>query len=155
MNLNYGELDQDSALEVAEALANKKEMKKIELNGWIQALLEISMQFIHRTFLSVGNAFGEEGIELLRESLEAKGLVDLLGSLSDDEGGESEEEEDEEQEEEEEEEGAEEEHGESEGGKDSVVGREESDLRSEEPLPIPKTDTVSPKIEQNMTVSKP
>ena len=54
-----------------------------------------------------GNAFGEEGIELLRESLEAKGLIDILGTLSDDEGGESEEEEEEE--------------GESEGGDDSLV----------------------------------
>ena len=81
----------------------------------------------------------------MRESLEAKGLVDLLGSLSDDEGGESEEEE--------EEEGTEEEQEESEGGKDSVVGGEESDLSREEPLPVPKTDTISPKIEQNTTVS--
>ena len=107
-------------------------------------------------FSYIGNVFGEEGIELLRESLEAKGLVDLLGSLSDDEGGESEEEE----EEEEEEEGAEEEQEESEGGKDSVlgeeesvVGGEESDLSREEPLPVSKTDAVSSKIEQNTTVS--
>ncbi len=40
----------------------------------------------------LGNHFGEEGIELLRESIEAKGLVDALGSLSDDEGIDSEEE---------------------------------------------------------------
>ena len=29
----YGEIDHESALEVAEALANKKDIKKIELNG--------------------------------------------------------------------------------------------------------------------------
>ena len=82
----------------------------------------------------------------MRESLEAKGLVDLLGSLSDDEGVESEEEEEEQEEEEEE--------GESEGGKDSVVGGGEGDLsREEEPLPVPKTDAVLSKIEQNTTVS--
>lgn len=105
---------------------------------------------IHSTHLfSTGNAFGEEGIELLRESLEAKGLVDLLGSLSDDEGGESEEEE----EEGEEEAGVEEEQEEHEGGKDSVEGGEESDLSREEPLPVPKTDIISPKIEQNTMVS--
>ena len=46
----------------------------------------------------LGNDFGEEGIDLLRESLEAKGCLDVLGSLSDDEGieGEGEEEEEEE-----------------------------------------------------------
>ena len=87
---------------------------------------------------SVGNTFGEEGIELLRESLEAKGLVDFLGSLSDDEGLESEEEEEEEEEEGE---------GESEGA------GEEGDLsREEEPLPAPKTDNGSPSIEQTTTV---
>ena len=39
-----------------------------------------------------GNSFGENGIELLRGSLEAKGLTDALGTLSDDEGSEDEEE---------------------------------------------------------------
>lgn len=36
--------------------------------------------------LNPGNCFGEEGIELLRGSLEAKGHMEVLGSLSDDEG---------------------------------------------------------------------
>lgn len=33
INLSYDELDQDDALAVAEALENKKRLKKIELNG--------------------------------------------------------------------------------------------------------------------------
>ena len=59
---------------------------------------------------SSGNCLGEDGIELLREVLEAKGCIDALGSLSDDEGLESDEEEEEgggESGEEEEEEGTE------------------------------------------------
>lgn len=45
-----------------------------------------------------GNAFGEDGIELLRGSLEAKGHLDALGTLSDDEGLEEDDEEEEEEE---------------------------------------------------------
>lgn len=33
INLNYCELDRDAGLAVAEAMANKKNLKKIELNG--------------------------------------------------------------------------------------------------------------------------
>ena len=33
LNLSFGELDHESALEVADALANKKDIKKIDLNG--------------------------------------------------------------------------------------------------------------------------
>ena len=42
--------------------------------------------------MSSGNCLGEDGIELLRQLLEAKGCIDALGSLSDDELLESEEE---------------------------------------------------------------
>lgn len=34
----------------------------------------------------LGNDFGADGIETLKSSLEAKGLLEALGSLSDDEG---------------------------------------------------------------------
>ena len=47
----------------------------------------------------VGNCLGEYGIELLMESLEAKGRLGALGTLSEDEGAESEDEEGEEGEE--------------------------------------------------------
>ena len=84
----------------------------------------------------VGNIFGEDGIELLRESLEAKGLIDALGSLSDDEGLESDEEEEEE-------------------GEGGESGGEADQSREEELLeesPIPKTDDRTP---QQKTVSRP
>ena len=94
--------------------------------------------------LLLGNTFGEDGIELLRESLEAKGLIDALGSFSDDEGVSD----GEEEEEEEEEEGE----GEGEGGQDS---KGEADQNREEELseesPIPKTDDRAP---QQKTVSR-
>lgn len=75
VNLSYCEVDQGAAMVVAEALTNKEQLKKIDLNG---------------------NCLGEYGIELLMESLEAKGRLDALGSLSEDEGAESEDEEGEE-----------------------------------------------------------
>ena len=88
----------------------------------------------------VGNIFGEDGIELLRESLEAKGLIDALGSLSDDEGVESDEEGEEEEEE----------------GEGGESGGEPDQSREQEPLemesPIPKTDDRPP---QQTTVSRP
>ncbi len=88
----------------------------------------------------IGNIFGEDGIELLRESLEAKGIIDALGSLSDDEGLES----DEEEEEEEEGEGGE-------SGGEADQSKEENMLEEEE-SPVPKTDD---RVPQQKTVSRP
>ena len=48
----------------------------------------------------LGNAFGEAGVERIREMMEAGGKEEALQSLSDDEGDEDEEEEEEEEEEE-------------------------------------------------------
>ena len=95
--------------------------------------------------LVIGNIFGEDGIELLRESLEAKGLIDALGSLSDDEGLESDEEEEEEEEGEGEGEGGE-------SGGEADQSREEKLLEEEEESPVPKTDDRAP---QQKTVSRP
>lgn len=41
INLSYDELDQDDALAVAEALENKKRLKKIELNGTLCTIDEL------------------------------------------------------------------------------------------------------------------
>ena len=87
--------------------------------------------------LLVGNIFGEDGIELLRESLEAKGLIDALGSLSDDEGLESDEEEEEE---------------EGEGGESGGEGDQSREKELLEESPIPKTDDRTP---EQKTVSGP
>ncbi|XP_064404921.1 ran GTPase-activating protein 1-like isoform X2 [Halichondria panicea] len=65
INLSFCELSQDVAMIVADSLANKEELRKIDLNG---------------------NCFGAESIEMLKESLEAKNLLDALGSFSEDEG---------------------------------------------------------------------
>ena len=40
--------------------------------------------------LFLGNMFGETGIEIIKETMESKGQLDILGSLSDDEGEEDE-----------------------------------------------------------------
>ena len=87
--------------------------------------------------LVTGNAFGEEGVELLRESLEAKGLLDMLGSLSDDEGLESDGEEGE---------------GESDGGDDSLAREEESEVSREEGS---KIEEEAHQSEQSETVRRP
>ena len=42
--------------------------------------------------LFLGNMFGETGIEIIKETMESKGQLDILGSLSDDEGEEDEDE---------------------------------------------------------------
>lgn len=46
INLSYDELDQDDALAVAEALENKKRLKKIELNGTYYAVIKQLMSCI-------------------------------------------------------------------------------------------------------------
>ncbi|XP_059103934.1 ran GTPase-activating protein 1 isoform X3 [Peromyscus eremicus] len=82
LNLSFCEIKRDAALVVAEAVADKAELEKLDLNG---------------------NALGEEGCEQLQEVLGSFNMAKVLASLSDDEG-EDEDEEDEEGEEEEEEE---------------------------------------------------
>ncbi|XP_078600657.1 ran GTPase-activating protein 1-like isoform X1 [Branchiostoma floridae x Branchiostoma japonicum] len=82
--LSYNEIRKDAAILVAEAVEGKEHLKKLDLNG---------------------NQLGEEGIEELSGTLEAFDMVDVLGSLSDDEGDDIDDEEDEEGEGEEEEEG--------------------------------------------------
>ncbi|XP_047911259.1 ran GTPase-activating protein 1-like [Anser cygnoides] len=81
LNLSFCEIKRDAALTVDEAIEDKAELEKLDLNG---------------------NCLGEEGCE--QENLEGFNMAAVLGSLSDDEGEEEDEEEDEEEEEEEEEE---------------------------------------------------
>ena len=57
------------------------------------------VHYIHMYFLIttsmclfLGNMFGETGIEIIKETMESKGQLDILGSLSDDEGEEDEDE---------------------------------------------------------------
>ncbi|KAK1882057.1 Ran GTPase-activating protein 1 [Dissostichus eleginoides] len=60
INLSFGEITEAAALVVAQAVRDKPDMEKVDLNG---------------------NCLGEEGCDALREAME-KG--DMLGSLSDD-----------------------------------------------------------------------
>ncbi|XP_013366808.1 PREDICTED: ran GTPase-activating protein 1 isoform X2 [Chinchilla lanigera] len=88
LNLSFCEIKRDAALAVAEAVADKAELEKLDLNG---------------------NALGEEGCEQLQEVLDGFNMARVLASLSDDEGEDEDEEEDEEEGEEDEEEEEEEE----------------------------------------------
>ncbi|NXV72947.1 RAGP1 protein, partial [Atlantisia rogersi] len=88
LNLSFCEIKRDAALTVAEAIEDKAELEKLDLNG---------------------NCLGEEGCEQLQEILEGFSMTAVLGSLSDDEGEEEEDEEEEEEDEDEEDEEEEEE----------------------------------------------
>ncbi|KAK2864792.1 hypothetical protein Q7C36_003946 [Tachysurus vachellii] len=65
LNLSFGEIAEEAALEVAKAVKHKDQLEKLDLNG---------------------NCIGEEGCENLRELMQNMNMGDLLASLSDDEG---------------------------------------------------------------------
>ncbi|NWS68251.1 RAGP1 protein, partial [Crotophaga sulcirostris] len=97
LNLSFCEIKRDAALTVAEAIEDKTELEKLDLNG---------------------NCLGEEGCEQLQEILEGFNMAAVLGSLRwagyqslnhDDEGEEEDDEEEEDEDEEDEEEEEEEE----------------------------------------------
>ncbi|XP_031206017.1 ran GTPase-activating protein 1 isoform X2 [Mastomys coucha] len=82
LNLSFCEIKRDAALVVAEAVADKAELEKLDLNG---------------------NALGEEGCEQLQEVLDSFNMAKVLASLSDDEGEDEDEEEEGEEDEDEDE----------------------------------------------------
>ncbi|KAJ3607934.1 hypothetical protein NHX12_024985 [Muraenolepis orangiensis] len=61
LNLSYGEITEAAALLVAQAVLEKPQMEKVDLNG---------------------NCLGEEGCDLLREAMEVMDRADMLASLS-------------------------------------------------------------------------
>ncbi|KAM5250973.1 LOW QUALITY PROTEIN: ran GTPase-activating protein 1 [Hipposideros larvatus] len=128
LNLSFCEIKRDAALAVAEAVADKAELEKLDLNG---------------------NTLGEEGCEQLQEVLDGFNMARVLASLSDDEGEDDEdedEEEDGEEEEEEEEDEDEEEEDEDEdedepqqrgqGEESPTLSRKILDPNSGEPAPV-------------------
>ncbi|NXT18217.1 RAGP1 protein, partial [Syrrhaptes paradoxus] len=140
LNLSFCEIKRDAALTVAEAIEDKAELEKLDLNG---------------------NCLGEEGCEQLQEILEGFNMAAVLGSLSckcvinviynsnpsDDEG---EEEDDEEEEEDDDEEEEEEEEEEQQQLKDRGQGEEESltpkkiiDSQDSTPVPSPPVDVAT------------
>ncbi|XP_045443401.1 ran GTPase-activating protein 1 isoform X3 [Pipistrellus kuhlii] len=116
LNLSFCEIKRDAALSVAEAVADKAELEKLDLNG---------------------NALGEEGCEQLQEVLDSFHMAQVLASLSDDEGEDEDEEEEEEEEGEEEEEEEEEEPQQGEQGEESSTpSRKILDPNSGDPAPV-------------------
>ncbi|XP_068575039.1 ran GTPase-activating protein 1-like isoform X2 [Cebidichthys violaceus] len=65
LNLSFGEITEEAALAVAQAVKNRDQLEKLDLNG---------------------NSLGEDGCKALKDAMEAMNIGDLLGSLSDDEG---------------------------------------------------------------------
>ncbi|XP_076446454.1 ran GTPase-activating protein 1-like isoform X2 [Babylonia areolata] len=72
--LSGNEIKQNGAVAITESMANKADLTLLDLNA---------------------NQLGEGGIELVQDTMEALGKVELLASFSDDEGSDDEDEEDE------------------------------------------------------------
>ncbi|KAJ7409551.1 Ran GTPase-activating protein 1 [Pitangus sulphuratus] len=124
LNLSFCEIKRDAALTVAEAIEDKAELEKLDLNG---------------------NCLGEEVCEQLHEILEGFNMAAVLGSLSDDEGEEDDDEEDEDEDEEEEEEEEEQqqlkERGEEE--QESLTPKKIIDSQASTPVPSPPVDVAT------------
>ncbi|XP_027535944.1 ran GTPase-activating protein 1 [Neopelma chrysocephalum] len=123
LNLSFCEIKRDAALTVAEAIEDKAELEKLDLNG---------------------NCLGEEVCEQLHEILEGFNMAAVLGSLSDDEGEEEEDEEEEEEDEEEEEEEEQQqlkERGEEE--QESLTPKKIIDSQASTPVPSPPVDVAT------------
>ncbi|XP_059203978.1 ran GTPase-activating protein 1a isoform X2 [Centropristis striata] len=82
LNLAFGEITEEAALAVAQAVKNKDQLEKLDLNG---------------------NCLGEDGCKVLKDAMEGMNMGELLGSLSDDEGEPEDDDEDEDEDDEEEE----------------------------------------------------
>ncbi|KAM9779709.1 ran GTPase-activating protein 1-like [Neosynchiropus ocellatus] len=128
LNLSFGEITEEAALAVARAVKDKDQLQKLDLNG---------------------NCLGEGGCESLKELMEEMNKVDLLGSVSDDEGepedNDDEDEDDEEEEDEEEELDEEEEMGdeEEEEEEEEEDDDEVADNKFSTPTSAPQTPDVS------------
>ncbi|XP_023252951.1 ran GTPase-activating protein 1 isoform X2 [Seriola lalandi dorsalis] len=80
LNLSFGEITEDAALAVAQAVKDKDQLEKLDLNG---------------------NSLGDDGCKALKDAMEGMNMAELLGSLSDDEGEPEDDDEDEDEDEEE------------------------------------------------------
>ncbi|XP_023670293.2 ran GTPase-activating protein 1b isoform X2 [Paramormyrops kingsleyae] len=86
LNLSFGEITEEAALLVADAVKDKSQLEKLDLNG---------------------NCLGEDGCEALKDTMDAMNMGNTLCSLSDDEGELEDDEEDADREEEEDDEDSE------------------------------------------------
>lgn len=82
LNLSFGEITEEAALAVAQAVKDRDQLEKLDLNG---------------------NCLGEDGCKALKDIMEGMNMNQLLGSLSDDEGEPEDDDEDDDEEEEEDE----------------------------------------------------
>ncbi|KAM6424738.1 ran GTPase-activating protein 1 isoform 1-T2 [Rhynochetos jubatus] len=121
LNLSFCEIKRDAALTVAEAIEDKAELEKLDLNG---------------------NCLGEDGCEQLQETLEGFNMAAVLGSLSDDEG-EEEDDEDEEEEEEDEDEEEQQQLKERQGEQESLTPKKIIDSQDSTPVPSPPVDVAT------------
>ncbi|NWV92401.1 RAGP1 protein, partial [Machaerirhynchus nigripectus] len=141
LNLSFCEIKRDAALTVAEAIEDKTELEKLDLNG---------------------NCLGEEVCEQLHEILEGFNMASVLGSLRDvdlsvensqgcvlnfdDEGEEDDDEEEEEEDEDEEEEEEEEQQQLKERGaeeQESLTPKKIIDSQASTPVPSPPVDVAT------------
>ncbi|KAM8824062.1 ran GTPase-activating protein 1-like [Synchiropus picturatus] len=121
LNLSFGEITEEAALAVAKAVKNKEQLEKLDLNG---------------------NCLGEGGCQAVKELMEEMNKLELLGSVSDDEGepeDNDDEDDDEEEEDEEEDLDEEEEMGEEEEEEEDEV----TDNKFSTPTSAPQTPDVS------------
>ncbi|KAJ8345717.1 hypothetical protein SKAU_G00299100 [Synaphobranchus kaupii] len=130
LNLSFGEITEEAALVVAQAVQSKSHLKKLDLNG---------------------NCLGEEGCEALKETMDSMNMGDLLGSLSDDEGEPEDDEDDDENEDEDDDEDdddddddEEEEEEEEEEVEENGLKETEQDSEGEESQPLSKVQWDAP-----------
>ncbi|XP_069005677.1 ran GTPase-activating protein 1-like isoform X1 [Embiotoca jacksoni] len=127
LNLSYGEITEEAALAVAQAVKDKDQLVKLDLNG---------------------NCLGEDGCKALKDAMEGMNMSELLGSLSDDDGEQEDDEDDdedddEEDNEDEEEVDEEEEEEEEEEGEEEEEDEESSGNKLSTPPPAPRPPDVS------------
>ncbi|KAM7386466.1 hypothetical protein PAMA_009198 [Pampus argenteus] len=130
LNLSFGEITEEAALAVAQAVEDKDQLEKLDLNG---------------------NCLGEDGCKALKDALEGINKADLLGSLSDDEGEPEDDDEDEDEDEEEDDDDDDEEEVEEE----EDVEEEEEEEEESNKLSTPASGTRPPDVSSFLSFPSP
>ncbi|XP_041863885.1 ran GTPase-activating protein 1a isoform X2 [Melanotaenia boesemani] len=134
LNLSYGEITEDAALAVAQAVKDKNQMEKLELNG---------------------NYLGEDGCKAVKDIMESMNLGDALGSLSDDEGDPEDDDEDDDDDDDEDEEEEEEEEEVDEDEIDEEEDEEEEEESNETKLSTPVSASRPPDVSSFLSFPSP
>ncbi|XP_078124948.1 ran GTPase-activating protein 1-like isoform X2 [Sander vitreus] len=120
LNLSFGEITEEASLAVAQAVKDKDQLEKLDLNG---------------------NCLGEDGCKALKDAMEGMNIGKLLGSLSDDEGEPEDDYEDEDEEEDEDDEDVDEEELVEE--EEEEEEEESNDIKLSTPVSAPRPPDVS------------